>query len=322
MTTQLETFRAELADAIAHHLAAIKKQSNPTHDLDLLQAVKRATKGWTVTRINYPNRDQHPLEDHTYGHRLRVTLPFMPETIAEEAERLAHAAAHTWAACSHVPGFDPADAAAGVYDNTEDDPGPPPQYVGVNTLLGQGLWWRARVSKESPTTEPIRIADMTHEHRLALLTWLRGRAKRYKEREDWHYAATPGLSGDMATAAFEAECDRQWDTPADEWLEAQPLVRVLVYWTTPYGEAPLTWRPMSEAPHRTSPNIMARWAEPIGDDELVEVYWSDLHYAWCAASGNGQPLVDDLTEWRELRDDERQSPDQECEDSYDEPPVC
>lgn len=300
MTSLLETFRAELADAIAEHLAAIKKQSNPAHDLDLLEAVKRATKGWTITRIDYPNRDQHPLEDVAYGHRLRATLPFVPETTAEEAKRLARMEASLWAARAHVIDFDPADAAAGAYDDTDDDPGPPPERVSVNALLRQGLWWRACVSKESTTTEPIRIADMTHEHRLALLTWLRGRAKRYKEREDWHYAATPGPSGDMATAAFEAECDRQWDTPADEWFEAQPLVRALAYWTTPHAESPLTWRPMSEAPRWISPNIMARWAEPIGDDDLVEVYWSDLHHAWCAASGNGQPLVDELTEWREL----------------------
>ena len=58
-------------------------------------------------------------------------------------------------------------------------------------------------------TVAIRLEDMTHDHRLALLAFLRRNAPAYKTREDWYYASVPGPSGEMAQAAFQAECDRQ-----------------------------------------------------------------------------------------------------------------
>lgn len=301
MSDSLDELRADLARALAVHLAVICVKSNPVPTLDLVEAVNRATEDWRVSRKDYPHRDDHPLSEVRYGHALTATLPFKPETEAETVDREAWESARSWAARAWMIDFDPAAAARGDYTNTDDDPGPPPERVGANQLIQQGLWWRMRESRnpEDKTTVAVRVADMDHDHRLSLLGFLRRNAKAYKEREDWAYASGPQPSGDMACDAFEAECDRQWSMGAHEWLEDQPLICTLVYWTTPYGEAPLTWRPMDEAPHDGT-TIAVRWPDSGPLDEPDRAYWLAPHYAWCLEHGSELFDSDSFAQWREL----------------------
>jgi hypothetical protein len=258
------------------------------------QAVLRATEGWSVARKDYPHRDDHPLAESRYGHQLIAALPFVPETDAEREDREAWIAAQLWAMDARRYSWDPQDP--GWDDDTLD---PPPQRVGAGQLLQQGIWWRMRTSEEEfAPTVPIRIEHMGHEHRLALLAFLRRNAPRYKLRADWAMASGPHPSGDMACDAFDDACDELWGTPDAEWIEDQPLVRALVYWTTPYAESPLTWRPINEAP-RDGTHIMVRFS---GSDDEALAYcdeygeWASVYYR-CAFS-------DSPWEWRELRDDE------------------
>ena len=313
MNRDFDELRGRLADALAEHmgvpLAAVE------------DAVEYAMDGWAVTRKDYPHRDDHPLAEPRFGHTIVATLPFVPETDAEAAKREAWAAAQHWAAVSWIPGFDPAIAAAGGYTD-EDDPGPPPERIGANQLLGQGLWWRARDESGSGTVA-VRLEDMTHDHRMGLLGFLRRNAAKYKMREDWHFAATPGPNGDMAQLAFEQECDRQWATPADQWIEDQPLVRALVYWTTPVAESPLTYQGMETAPHDGTV-IMVRW---VGAPEYGEIRaaWSRRYEDWLTVDGDGNvdPYVggfddrEEPIEWRPLRDDEAPPFEPESEDDPD-----
>jgi hypothetical protein len=287
----------------------------------IAEAVAAATADWTATRKQFPHRDQHPLEDSTHGHQVIAALPFVPEADDERLEREARTAARTWAACAARTDWNREDPRS-----LGDDVGPPPERVGILHLLEQGLWWRMR---DLDATDPdgggrvptvaIRLEDMTHDHRLALLDFLRRRAPQYKIREDWYYASTPGPSGDMASDAFEAECNRQWATPAAEWIENQPLVQALVYWTTPYAESPLTWRPMSEAPH-DGREIVARWFDGGDLDESDRIYWSPFGHCWHIKGGSNPFSSDVFAEWRELRDDEKPPPPPpECEhEGFDE----
>lgn len=267
------------------------------------QAVLRATEGWSVHRKDYPHTEDHPLAEVHYGHQLIAALPFVPETDTEREDREAWMAAQRWARKASWYSWDPQDP--GWDDN---ELGPPPQRVGAAQLLKQGIWWRTRTSEdEFAPTVPIRIEHMDHEHRLALLAFLRRNAPRYKLRADWAMAGGPRPDGDMACDAFEDACNEQWNTPATEWIEDQSLVQALVYWTTPYAESPLTWRPMNEAP-LDGTVIMARWADALSDapeHQFVKVYWSSHLWDWLADEGTGvYPLTDELVEWRELRDDE------------------
>lgn len=160
---------------------------------------------------------------------------------------------------------------------------------------------------------PIRIEDMTHSHRLSLLGFLRKRAGRAKWRADLRLASMPEPGGDMACDAFDAVCDEQWNTPAEEWIEDQPLIKALVYWTTPWGDSPLTWRPMNEAPRGIpSTPIMVRYRDRDGAEHTAIVIDSP-QYAWvCFPSyeplmvpdGHGGEDYADPTEWRALRDEE------------------
>jgi hypothetical protein len=284
-----EEFITTLADALAPHIYA-----GDAPDLDHLRAALRTvTEEWAVDRKDTQDRDDRAPTPPRYGHELVVTGPFVPETDQEIADREARAAARSWANQARLFSYDPQDLGWDLGGCP-----PPPERVGVSQLLDQGLWWRARMNIDSTETTAIRLEDMTHSHRLALLAFLRRNAKTYKLREDWSYASILGPSGEMAADAFEAECDRQWETPAAEWLESRPLIKALVYWTTPVAESPLTWRPMNEAPHTGT--IMARWVTPLSDapeHQEIEVHWLD--YAWCAVGGTG-PLTDELAEWREL----------------------
>lgn len=295
MSKHLDELRADLASALAHELGI------PLAPVE--QAIAVITEGWSVTRKDYPHRDDHPLAEPRYGHQLVVALPFVPETGAERGDREAWRAAQLWTHQASWYSWDPQDPG---WD--DDNLAPPPQRVGAAQLLKQGIWWRMRTSEdEFAPTAPIRIEHMHHEHRLALLAFLRRNAARYKLRADWAMASGPQPSGDAACDAFEDACDQLWGTPDDDWIEDQPLVQALVHWTTPYAESPLTWRPMNEAPHDGTV-ILARWAEPLGDspeEQFVKVYWSDHHWDWLADEGSGEhPLIDELVEWRELRDDE------------------
>ncbi len=292
-----DEFLAGLAQALDTHLADDVRPSRH----QLWAALYTATQSWVIKRedaqavVAVHDRSSTPPR---YGHKLVATGPFIPETDTEIADREARAAARSWAHHARLFSYDPQDPG----DDDGECP-PPPARVGVSQLLDQGLWWRARAGEDPDdrTTQAIRLADMTHDHRLALLGFLRKRAGTYKLREDWVYVSTPGPQGEMAADAFEAECDRQWETPAAEWLETRPLIQALVYWTTPVAESPLTWRPMDEAARRGT--IIARWT----DGSEQETYWSAWHHTWCLVGGSGVPGGEPV-QWRELRDDERPAP--------------
>lgn len=278
---------------------------------DIVAAI---TKGWSVTRKDFPNTDQHPLEDDSYGHRLVLTGPFVPESDEETAERKAWEAARSWAWRARQFSYDPQDPG---YDNGQCPA--PPERVGASQLLDQGIWWRMRTERDPvdkfTSTEAIRLEDMTHDHRLALLAFLRRNAPRYKIRADWAMTSGPQPSGDAACDAFEAACDQQWETSAAEWIEDRPLVAALVYWTTPVAESPLTWRPMVEAPCGAEAVVVVRYPSPDGE-QTAQVSPS-LAYGWVTfpdydplmvSDGLGGFDYADPTEWRELRDDELPTP--------------
>jgi hypothetical protein len=302
--------RDELLDTLTAALAVqlVDAECAP-RDADLRAALDAATADWSVTRKDYPNTDQHPLEDDSYGHRLVLTGPFVPESDEETAERTAWEAARSWAWRAHQFSYDPQDLG---YDDGECPP--PPERVGATQLLNQGIWWRMRTERDPvdkfTSTEAIRLEDMTHDHRLALLAFLRRNAPRYKMRADWAMTSGPQPSGDAACDAFEAACDQQWETSAAEWIEDQPLVQALAYWTTPVAESPLTWRPMEEAPHDGTV-IAARWENARPLDEPERIYWARSG-GWYLMDRDG-PLDDESAEvgfdgWRELRDDELPTP--------------
>ena len=301
MSRALDELRTHLADRMAPLLDAWADESV------VRAAITEATADWAVIRKDYPHRDDHPLDEVRYGHKLVATLPFVPETDDEAAEREARMAARLW--------------------DAED--GPPLERVSVLQLLSQDTWWRMRIDRpgsirdlpgEPMPTAPVRLEEMSHDHRLALLALLRRNAEKYKSQADWALAGVRGPDGDMASDAFERECDEQWNTPDAEWIEEQPLVQALVHWTTPYAESPLTYQDMETAPRGGSTIIVVVDA----DGGLHRAFWDRSWGHWTEVDEHG--LFGELTRlprgWRELRDDERQSPDQECEDPYDEPPVC
>ena len=300
------TPRDELLDILAGRLSEyLIGADHYLPDALVRDALAAVTADWRVVRKDYPNTDQHPLESDRYGHELIATGPFVPETDEETAEREAWEAARSWAWRAHQFSWDPQDLG---YDDGECPA--PPERVGASQLLDQGLWWRARTSTDSDNraTEAIRLEDMTHDHRLALLGFLRRNAPRYKLRADWSYVSVPGPQGDMATLAFEEECSRQWETSAAEWIEDQPLVQALVYWTTPYGESPLTWRPMEEAP-RDGTVIAARWENAGPLDEPERVYWTRTMGWYLVDSDSPHDEADiGFDGWRELRNDEQPTP--------------
>lgn len=317
----------ELLDTLAGRLTEhLTSAGYSVPDLLVRDSLEAITADWSVTRNRDIVRDDAGYQDGTdvcresvgtvrEGSVLEITTPWRPETGDERTEREARAAAFSWAWRARQFSYDPQDLG---YDGGECPP--PPERVGILQLLDQGLWWRARMEIGSDVTTAIRLEDMTHSHRLALLAFLRRNAPSYKLREDWRYASTPGPNGDMASDAFEAECARQWDTSAADWIEDQPLVAALVYWTTPVAESPLTWRPMNEAPDDRP--VVARLA---GHPEIqVEIFYNE----WCQNTGGSivspppwfeRPGV----EWRELRDDELPTPvddprDLSCEHGSDE----
>lgn len=305
-----DELRTGLTESLHAALTEITGQRSTIPDQLIEQAVGRVIEDWRVTRVDTPNIDEHPLAPQPDGHYLKVTLPHVPETDDERADREARTAAARWAWEARMFSWDPQDPG---YDNSECPP--PPERVGVSQLLDQGLWWRARMNPDSTDTQAIRLADMTHSHRMALLAFLRRNAPRYKMREDWMYVSIPGPQGEMAQDAFEAECDRQWNTPASEWLEDQPLVRALVHWTTPVAESPLTWRPMNEAPRIHETVIVVRYPSPDGEQTAQVV--PSLTYEWATfpdyepltvSDGHGGFEQADPIEWRELRDDELPTP--------------
>jgi len=283
--------RTDLANALADHM------SIPLRVVE--EAVNAVTADWAIRRQDYPHSGQHPMESDDHGHRLVATLPFVPETDDERTHREAGEAARLWAFCAQGADWDDWDAGEEI--------GPPPQRVGAALLLDQCHWWRGRERTAdggfSEHTVPMRLADMTHDHRMALLEWLRQRAPRFKLRADWVMAGSPPPFGDMACDAFEAACDDQFATPDDEWIERQPLVRALVRWTTPYAESPLTWRPIAEAPRRFDTLIIGRWSDLTDHDDMPIMWSGEDGWAPADAAGYGG-FDDDPDQWRELRDDE------------------
>jgi hypothetical protein len=268
---------------------------------DIVDAI---IKGWSVTRKDYPNIDQHPLEDDSHGHRLVLTGPFVPETDEERIERELWYEAYSWSA----------------------DDGPPPVRVGVRQLLRQDTWWRMNATPERQEgdnrTVAIRVEDMTHDHRLALLAWLRSKAR------NLHASVFTELRGapDDVWSSHERQSPR-------EWLEEQELIQALVHWTTPVAESPLTWRPMNEAPSGAQAVIVVRYQGP--DGELTAQVTPSLPYGWVTfpdydplmvSDGLGGFDYADPTGWRELRDDELPKPvepfDTNCDHGYADDEHC
>ena len=263
----LDELRRDLKLALAARLAS---------DPELIdQAVYEATLGWHATRENTPSVREHPLaEPRPYGHQLHVITDWVPETRAEAAEREARA-----------------DASAWVYG---DQDGPPPERVRILDLLDQRTWWRARVGEwtqraealQMRQTEPVRVADMTLDHQVRLLALLRRNAR------NLHFQYGSRLLG--------APDDVVWSHDAEnprEWLEEQPLIRELVWRTTPWAESPLTWRPLKEA--KSDVLLIVRrhgrdeqiWARRIDFEwwQIVEDGYTRVPPDWIRETG---------TEWR------------------------
>lgn len=237
-------------------------------------AVEAVTGEWDVYSKYTPTGDGHPLAEggghcgNSFGHYVVAALPWVSETDDETSAREARLAAHLWGA--------------------ED--GPPLPGVRMTQLLRQSAWWRYRVDGR---LIPVRIEHMTHEHRLGVLGWLRDHAH--------------GLHASAGLELFDAPDDviRFHDAqPPSEWLEEHELAQALAYWTTPYGESPLTWRPMHEAPW-DRPVIVRDTAD--GTEAWARVFYSE----WCLLGEVGEPLNPPEwfhtpgVQWREPREDEQ-----------------
>jgi hypothetical protein len=279
--------RDEMLDTLTAALAVQLVDADcAPRDADLRAALDAATADWDFRRTVYPNADDHPLSQPRYGHALVAIGPFIPETNAERTERELRREAYFWDA----------------------DDGPPPVRVGIRQLLRQDTWWRMNATPERQEgdnrTVAIRVEDMTHDHRLALLAWLRSKAR------NLHTSVFTELGGapDDVWSSHERQDPR-------EWLEEQELIQALVHWTTPYGESPLTWRPMVEAPCGAEAVIVVRYQGP--DGEQTAQVTPSLAYGWVTFPGYDPLMVSDglggfdyadPAEWRELRDDELPTP--------------
>lgn len=285
-TSPGDEFRTELADGINAALTEILSDSFvDVYGDDIRSAVVKATEDWRTKREITPSADDHPLAEVKYGHYIQVNLPWVPETEDEKQSREARLAAYLWDA----------------------DDGPPLPGVRMTQLLRQSTWWRFR---KDDRLVPIPIEDMTHEHRLSVLGWLRDHAAGLHTSADLELLNAP----DDVIRSHENQ-------PPAEWLEEHELVQALAYWTTPYGESPLTWRPMNEAPRGIPPTpIVVRYRQ-AGQWQIAIVVDS-LEYRWVHFPSYEPLLVPDghggedyarPVEWRELRDEEREKPAPPCD---------
>jgi hypothetical protein len=251
------------------------------------RAARAITRDWDITRVDTPESDIHPLAEQKHGHYLRITTDWQPETPGETADRQAREAARHWAWGDH------------------DDP--PPERVNILDLLEQDTWWRARVEPWTEwekrhackLTEPVRLqpADdpddpwrdikvMDLDHKVALLAWLRRNANSLHARLATRFGDAP----DDVWFSWERE-------DPHEWLEDQPLVKALVWQTTPVAESPLTWRPLSEV--ESGALVIVRrhgrdeqiWARRIAGEwwQIIENGWTRIPPAWIRETG---------TKWR------------------------
>jgi len=302
-----------LTAALAVQLAAVAPAIPAVY---LRGALAAAIAGWSVRRNRNIVRDDWGLQDGSNvmrqskgevreGSILEITTAWRPETEDERTVREARMAAYCW----------------------DEDDGPPVPGVTMSQILRQSTWWITRVPDRPGATGhagialpklAVRVEDMEHTHRLNLLAWLRKRAKRLHDSESWNFADAP----DDVQRSFDNEDPR-------EWLEDTKLIQALVHWTTPYGESPLTWRPMVEAPCGAETVIVVRYQGP--DGELTAQVSPSLPYGWVTfpdydplmvSDGLGGFDYADPTEWRELRDDELPTPvdsrDLSCEHGPDE----
>jgi len=239
------------------------------------------TASWRVERINTPTKDAHPLIEQEYGHFLRIGTEWRPETPAEVADREARHAAVAWACGDH------------------DDP--PPERVSINDLLDQDTWWRAHIQPwtewktRDRATEPLRLLPpddphdiwdgvkiMDLDHKVALLAWLRRRADALHDREARWFGGAP----DDVWESWEREDPK-------EWLEGKPLIKALVWQTTPVAYSPLTWRPLAEV--EAGALVIVRrygldeqiWARRIAGEwwQIIEHGWTRVPPAWIRETG-------------------------------------
>lgn len=250
--TPLDELRGQLAGAVYDHLRAhsANLDVSPT---DIGRAIASVTEDWKVVRNSTEPLGKRSREP---GIILKAELPWRPLTADEQADRDARLAAMSWGTDAYTrEDFD-------VLDQPDGDPGPPPERVSINDLLTQRIWWRMN-DPDAPEGErrtvPIRIDDMPHVHRMGLLGWLRKGAHGFHMRYRGLFFGAPD-------DVFDVVLEEQ---PA-EWIDEQPLVRELVYRTTPYGESPRTWNPLDTAPRdgtviRVRRGAKRRKAYIIGD---------------------------------------------------------
>lgn len=277
-------------------------------------------KHWRVLRQETSVQD-----DGSRGFRLEILTPPRPETNEERVRGEERLAACRWAEEStpslfedevyhayHCPGPAPAGS---------PDAGPPPQRTSLLDLLAQRTWWMTHVGDDEASTwhrEPIRVDDMDHNHRLNLLGWLWRRAERLRlcdaVNHEMHSLQTESLAS---------------------WFERQPLVLELRYRTTPWGESPATWHPVSELPPWSRGELdrvvavrcrVGQLGFEVDDDDDEEVTrgttyetfarrsprlsdWVEVESRVGSRYDSGGARVGDLIgtplEWRELTLDER-----------------
>ncbi len=95
---------------------------------------------------------------------------------------------------------------------------------------------------QTETWQGQRLEDMSLSHQVNTLAFLRRRAKTFQFSESMRYF-TSSLAGvdDPSDGVWAAqlEAEAEFDRPAEEWIEDQPLVRRLVELTSGTSKARL-----------------------------------------------------------------------------------
>jgi hypothetical protein len=247
----IDRFRQLLTDSIAEQLRRLDPLHPVSHTL-LRTVIRQVTDNWQVDQHDSSSEDSVRLGHD--GFALRVTTPWQSYSEEELDARDARLFALVW--------------------NPED--GPPPPGVSILQLLRQDTWWLTRAPDRPGSSGycgvrlplgPIRVEDMTHEHRMSTLAWLRRRADKLHSDAAVHLHGAP----DEVWASYDAELP-------EEWLEEQPLIQALVRWTTPYAESPLTWKPILDIPYR-----QFEWVAVKSRDDSEGIYilrWDSWSRRW------------------------------------------
>jgi hypothetical protein len=280
----IDTFRHELTSAIAEQFESL---SHPVDREVLKGVIRRITDAWRVERED--SMSSIPGEEgKVWGYEFEVTLPWRPESEQETEAREARWAAMVW---------DPED-------------GPPMPGVTMLQLLRQDTWWMYHPKPYWEGSSPllsVRVENMTHSHRMAVLAWLRSRANELHAQ----------VAGELLGAPDDVWSSYDVELP-EEWLEEQELVWALDRWTTPWAESPLTWKPITEAPCDGTV-IMAA---DMQANDAFRIKWDSYWRGWIIVDDGplyGTPPSCVIYRWRDLREDEKPAPVLACEHyGYDE----